>query len=423
MGFSKNDTLMFSPEFHQEVAVLFAALHRDYAYIEAIHPSLNYTNWFAEQFPDIWKQWLAQMKSKSLETTHYIPIPIHPWQAENMIPKKFDTLIQSKKLVLFPNIKLITNPTLSFRTVVSKTHPNSPHIKLPVAVQTTSAMRTVSAASTENGPKISKIMRDILQKENYFNGRLRAMSEMIGLHVIGYNHDTTRHLSVIFRENPTEHLQDNECAIVVAALFDHSPLSGIPVFAELLRLSNVNTTKRACQYFRDYADRVLGSYLDLYLLYGIALEGHQQNTLAVFKNGQPTAMIARDFGGLRLHLPSLLNSGFSFSPYPGSATICHNRTDACNKLLHSVYQCHLGEWTLALARYFNAPEDLFWEPVREITEQRFRQLKDKIDHKTWREDYDAILKKDWPLKALLRMRLNNVSHKYIYTTTANPLKA
>jgi len=289
-------------------------------------------------------------------------------------------------------------------------------------VQTTSTIRTVSPASTENGPKISKFLKMILQKENNFHGYLRFTPEFVGLHVKGCDDKAAKHLSAIFRDNVNNHLNNNEIGIVVAALFEQTPINKKPLCIEIMEFSGIKNINDIKMYFERYVNIVLSSYLDLYLLYGLALEAHQQNTIAVFCDGEPVCTIARDFGGLRLHLSSFKEKGFNLTPYPGSATLREERDEVRNKLLHTTYQYHLGEWVLHLAKYYNTPESDFWAIIRKITQQRFDVLQARIDPISLQQERQAILENDWPLKALLRMRLDNVSHDYIYVPIDNPLK-
>lgn len=420
LGLNPQEVMAYSPEFRPQVLLTIAAIHKTRLHIEASQQDGDYTQWFAEQFPNLWEQWLSDLTSNHINPEQYYPLPIHPWQAKHIIPSKFQPLLQTKQLYLSKHITLASQPTLSFRTVVATEPALSPHIKLPVAVQTTSAIRTVSAASTENGPKISRILNQILSQENAIATCLAIMPEQFGLHVTNVDDDTKRHLSVIYRENPNALLNNDEIAITIAALFQHSPKDHFPLLFEFLEVAGATQLKAAVSYFRHYASVVLKGYLALYLKYGIALEGHQQNTLAVFQQGQPTRMIARDFGGMRVHAESLKQAGFIFQAYPGSATICSDRAEARNKLLHTTYQYHLGEWVLALAQHFKTSEKIFWDPVESITKAVLNNYKKAMDPKIWEEDYQAILQKPWPFKALLRMRLEDISHQYIYTMVANP---
>ncbi|WP_267256364.1 IucA/IucC family C-terminal-domain containing protein [Coxiella endosymbiont of Ornithodoros maritimus] len=49
----------------------------------------------------------------------------------------------------------------------------------------------------------------------------------------------------------------------------------------------------------------MNDFWDLYLIYGIVLEAHTQNTLIVFKEEHPTRFINRDLGGIYIHTPTL----------------------------------------------------------------------------------------------------------------------
>ncbi len=423
LGLSIDEVIHYSPEFGHETKILIAAIHRDHLHIEGIPPSEFYCEWFFDYFSESIASWNHYLNNCSLDPKLFVPIPIHPWQATHVINDRFHDLLERKKLFIFKDLQISTYPTLSFRTMMGAGNLYAPHMKLPVAVHTTSALRTVSPASCENGPKLSQVLHDILLKENHFGNRLRVMFEQFGIYVKGYDDSQAKHLSAIFRDNANLHLSPDELGIVVNALFETSPTSKQPIFIELMSLANALTVSSALQYFRNYTRIVLESYLDLYLLYGIALEAHQQNTLAVFHTGKPVATIARDFGGLRVHLPTLQSCGYSINPYPGSATFRSDKNEVRNKLLHTTYQYHFGEWIYHLSEYFKIPETHFWKIVREETETRFHALKKRLPSEIWNEEYEAILQRDWVLKALLRMRLNNLSHDYIYIPLKNPLKA
>ena len=146
LGLSEKETLLYSPEFETEIPICLAALHQDNVHIESMEADSSYVDWFFQQFPEHASSWPKD----------YIPIPIHSWQAQHTIPSLFKSLIDSKQLMMFPNLTIPAQPTLSFRTVAPTQHQQQSHIKLPINVQTTSALRTVSPASTENGPKVSE---------------------------------------------------------------------------------------------------------------------------------------------------------------------------------------------------------------------------------------------------------------------------
>ena len=395
----------YSPEFQPTIFIYVAAVRKSGIHVEKLQHDLHFIDWFSENYPTAFQQWQNELRKRELSVSDYIPLPVHPWQAKNVVPDLFKELMEMGELTLFENVSIQATPTLSFRTLASIENHDAAFIKLPVAVQATSTFRTLSSASTENAPKISRVLDAIFTKENNFDGRLNILREIFGLHLKNVSEVQAKHLTAIFRENPASQLLLNETVIVVAALFEKSPVSGSSLFVELMSSAGVSTLSEALVYFSQYVDLILGSYLKLYLMYGIALEGHQQNTLAVFQNGKIIRFIARDFDEVDIHDDTLRKQGYSLKLYPGSYNLWADKKHARNSLLHAVYQLHLGELVSLLAKHFKCEEHYFWHQIRLETNKVFFNLKDKMDYKIWQTEYHEILTADWPCKALLRMRL------------------
>lgn len=424
LGFTIEDTINYSPEFQSKVDIHIAAVKKQYVHIESMQKNINFTEWFGEHYPGAWTNWLEELKKNNLEVKNYIPFPVHPWQVYyfTFISPLFKDYIESKIIVIFDKAKIIASPTLSFRTLLPTENINSPYIKLPVAVQATSIIRTLSPISTKNMPRISNILKKILITENNFSSRLGLLPESYGLHLKELSIDKGKHFTAIFRENITKYLAANEIAIVVAAFFEKSSLSKTNLFIEIMQLAGCLTYQDALGYFLHYADLVLGSYLDLFLLYGIALEGHQQNTLAILRDGKIKRFIARDFDGIEIHGESLRSMGIDLNLTENSPYLQKNKETVRNQLLYTVYQLHLGEIVLLLANYFNCEEKPFWKIVREVTEQRFYALKNRMCPIAWKNEFNTILNIHWPVKALLRMRLEkNYLRDGLFSRIVNPL--
>lgn len=422
LGFSVEDVINYSPEFCPKVSIFLSAVHKNYLHVERSKENLDFTDWFAKHYSNAFENWLVELNRLSLNANDYLPFPVHPWQAAHIIPNLFADYIKEKIIILLENITISMSPTLSFRTLAPIEYLQAPYFKLSVAVQATSVVRTITNASTENTPKITSILEKILKKENNFSGKLFILPEYFGLHLKNINEEKAKNFTAIFRENINNYLQANEMAIVVATLFEKIPSNNKVFFVELLQLAGCLNYTSALNYFYNYVEVILGGYLDLYLIYGIALEGHQQNTLAIFQNASIKRVMARDFAGIRIHGTTLKGCGFKYKVYSGSPTLTENKSTVRNQLLYTVYQIHLGELILLLAELFSCEETPFWAIVKSITCQRFEQLKGKLKKSVWETEYDAILKKNWSLKALLRMRLekNHQPHNF-FSSISNPL--
>lgn len=424
LGFSLEDYMKFSPEFHGDIHLPLAAIAKEQLTLALEDATLPYATWFAQHFQKTADLYVKKMQALNLNPNDYYPFFVHPWQYENTLTKSFAHLIQQQQFILLPDITIKTKSSLSFRTLIAVDDATQPHIKLPVAIRSTSALRTISSASVYNGPRITKVLRHILRKENYFDHTLHIIHEICGLHI---NHEELaieKHLGIIYRENPCTLIKEPAgiLPVVVAALTEPSPVTGLPLFIEILQTTVGDELLAAEHYFADYSRIVIQAYLDLFLIYGIALEGHQQNTIAIFKDGRPQFMIARDFGGMCIHKPTFYAHGIPYEPHSDSQTLSDRSIEATNIFLHTVIQYHLGELIILLANHYRVSELVFWKIVKDQLQQRFTALKPKVASQRYKREYHAIMHNDWQLKGLMRMRLRNLYNKFLYIKHKNPLR-
>ena len=382
LGLSKFENILYSPEFQAEVDIIFGAIHKNIVHTEIIdNLGTTYQDWTLNNYPDQYDIWCDELMKKGLDSNDYLMIPIHPWQAEHTLPEKHKCLINCQQLLIIDNCKYTTKPSMSFRTMLpmsSKEGNIEPHIKLPVAIHATSVMRTVSPESVKTGPRISKVLLDILDKEPQIAKSMNILADTVGIHTEkACRKDDIRQLSAIFRENPEKYLGKNEVASPLASLFVKTP-NDQPLICDILDSINYKSSIEILEYFRTYAKITLTTCLDLYLLYGIALEAHQQNTLVVFEDDFPKKLLIRDLGGMRLHTPSIKEAGITLPKDTFSLTFTDSQPVTRRKLIHACLQSNLGEMILQLSSHYKINEENFWLIVRQEIESRFIALKDRI---------------------------------------------
>ncbi|OIZ94286.1 hypothetical protein A1D18_05440 [Candidatus Rickettsiella isopodorum] len=422
VGFSTEDIFRYTTEFRPKVFILLAAVRKKSMCMETTQSNFEFSDWFSKHYPSAWKIWVNELEKKNFNQKDYIPFPVHPWQAANIVRNLFAEHIKANDIILFDNVGIGASPTSSFRTLAPIENWYAPYIKLPIGIYASGVFRALSVNSIKNTPKITHVMKNILIKENSISERLAILPEVCGLYLKAVEDDKARHFTVIFRENIVNYLSNEEIAVVVSALFEKSLESNTNLFIELIQLAGCLNYQDAINYFNQYVDLVLGSYLDLYLIYGIALEGHQQNTLAIFQNGNIKRFIARDFDGIEIYADSLNSHALTLTDLLSPPFVTHDKITVRNQLLHSVYQLHLGELVLLLATHFKCKEKNFWTIIRNKTEERFNALKKQVDLVRWEDEYHAILKADWPVKALFRMRLEKqYVREGIFSYISNPL--
>jgi siderophore synthetase component len=424
IGLQPKDVLALSPDFEAEVNIRLAAIKNNLVHTESSQ-NLSATQWFSNNFPDWYQAWCDELQQRGLNCDNYTPIPVHPWQADNILPNLFSELIGNKNLLLLNNIELKTKPSMSFRTMIPQINSDQPHIKLPTAIQMTSAMRTVSPRSCELGPRISQLIDDILRKENSFNHSFYALSEQLGIHLISNDEQQdqkAKHLSCILRTNPHQVAKENEIVVPVATLLADSIDEQTPLLIEILRHQSNDPLSAAKSFLQDYSQKLLQATLCLYLKYGISLEAHQQNSLAVFnQDGEFCSFLVRDFGGIRIHLSTLEASGHQFKMHRDRLTVSDDIAVVRNKVIHTVFICHLGELVMALASYFDKSDQEFWLIIRDQAEQIFNQLKHLLTEQQQQDEWNAFFTDNWSIKALTRMRLE-ADADYIHFDVDNPLK-
>lgn len=424
LGLSTQEVVALSPEFQARLHVPLAAIKADRAQVAMADEGEDYRQWFARTFPQPWSQWEDALQRLGQDPAAWLPLPLHPYQAQRQIPQQFAQELAAADLLLLPDAGFAASPTMSFRTVVPEGSPELPHVKLPVSLRLTSVQRTVSPKSAVMGPRVTRLLERIIAREAGFDGRLDFLGEGVGLHYLDPNgdDDRARHLSVLFRSNPMSKRSDSLFPVPVGALFVDSPTSGRPIATELVGLAFGDHAAGAATFFERYAATVLGATLGAYLLYGIAFEAHQQNSFIMVDGGyQPAQLLVRDFGDLRVHGPTLRQAGLDLVPYRPGHTVFESDAPVRDKLLHAVMLCHLAELGLLLSRSYPLAEAQVWSILRRETEQVFDRLRPRTEPTRWENERRALLQSDWPAKSFLRMRLSD-SADDLHGQMANPLK-
>lgn len=313
----------------------------------------------------------------------YTVQPVHAWQRDSVIPQRYKELLDSGALrILDDEIEAV--PTAALRTLLLPPGPDGrrEYLKVSLDIQVTSTRRSISVASTRNGPAVSRLLERLNDSD-----RLILMHETAGAAVpVGSGRD----LSAIRRDGLTGRLEPGERAIPGGAL-------------PFLLGEDELATRNPAQWLREYAELLLPPLLRL-TARGVALEAHLQNCLPTFKDGHPYRLALRDFAGLRLHLPRLAREGHEVELWPGSVVGTDDLDIFRAKIAYTAFQAHLGELVIRLG----LDEREAWRIVRHV-----------VDESTGGDDHAFFTAPTMPHKALVRMRLAGGGD--IYIPVRNPL--
>jgi D-ornithine---citrate ligase len=326
----------------------------------------------------------------------YAVQPVHAWQRDAVLARRYPEMVRDGALRLLDGT-LPAVPTAALRTLLL---PRGGYLKLSLDIQVTSSRRSISVASTRNGPALSTLLGRLLAGEE----RVVLLAETAGAALAG-----SRDASAILRAGLAGHLAPGERVVPGGAL----PL----VVGELLREYGGGPLA----FLTDYARLVLPPLLRLATRHGIALEAHLQNCLPTFTAGRPHRLVLRDLAGMRLHRPRLAATGVELALWPGSVIGTDDLYTMRAKLGYTAFQAHLGELVVALTG-FGLDEAAAWRAVREVVDETYDPLRaDPATASAAAADHAAFTAPRVPHKALVRMRLTGGGDVYI--PVRNPLHA
>ena len=426
---SAEDVAALSPEFGARVRVRIAALRKEWAYVEKMPHVGSYSEWFSQNFPELWRDWAEELNQRGKSPEDWLPLPVHIWHLDNFVRREFASEIANG--VFDPDgPEVVTLPAMSFRTMLPDTQEARPFIKLPVAIWMTSEQRTLQAKSVHMGPRLSTLIADILSKERDLGDRLEIFTEELGAilrHPVTGDEHPGRFLSVVYRNSDALARHDGLLPVTVAALLTASPIDGRPLICELIARNGDESAAAVSAFFRAYAATVLGPALAMYLLYGIAFEAHQQNSTILFDEaGRPRKLLIRDFGDGRSFAPLFRERGYHLEPF-SRAGILPTTFDGDISLVRSFvidacFFCHLHEVALCLHEHYALPGTNLWRIMREETEAVFDALRPRmLSDAFWLEERQAFLEKPWPTRSVLRMHLERYRDYRLEHELPNPM--
>ena len=109
----------------------------------------------------------------------------------------------------------------------------------------------------------------------------------------------------------------------------------------------------------------------------------------------------RDFGGLKLHTPTMLQEGYEVqSSPPGSLILVDDIKELWENCHHTIFQSHLNQFVQAL----HLPKSRAWAIVR----QELAKVLDPEHDGKAKPLYDFLMQEMVPYKCFLRMKMEGL---------------
>ncbi|KAI8334810.1 IucC family-domain-containing protein [Chlamydoabsidia padenii] len=333
--------------------------------------------------------------------SNHILMPVHELQLAN-IQHLFPNVH------IFPEINHITVQSLtSIRSVAVPDLFPGMSLKLCLGIKVSSALRTITPYSTYFGPGFSA---NVVPQLTY-DAKVLTIERELASAV--YDHDDTdiaKHCSCVLRE-AVEYDADNQDTIVPCAALVEKIQRPDTDITLVKHVWNLDTDEKRVDFLDRYIDLALQAFLPPALINGVAFEAHGQNTLARFdkKTGLLKGFVIRDFGGIKVHRPTLIKSaGVDIDILPDSCVVADTPDDVFKLLYHTLIHSHLQRLIRVLDLHYDGRG---WAMVR----KHLTRLVPK-DHSLWKpfmEDEKV------PGKCLVKMKIEELYRDYIYSPVPN----
>lgn len=411
IGFSRREVLQYSPEFNAQISLHWCALRKQQTQLTT--NQINYSEFLVNQFPKEYKLWQEKLRFKQVEAAEYYPVPMHPWQWRNQIQNTFSSLIDNKALILMPHHQLV-KPSMSFRTMMPLKE-KSCHIEFASTAHTDP---TSLSTSTNDNFSFSVWLNQLLEQHQHYQQSLFLAEDLAGLCIQAEHTSAAQEKQPILtlRKNPGSFLRPRQKMVPLAAFFAQSPLNNLPLLIEIINSSGLNPI----DYFRLYCRQVLTGQLHLLLHYGVALESHQQNTLVIFTNNKPEALVMREQVKPLICVNAFYQHVVKPVFHPDSTITTDNLPIICQQFTEGNLQNNLVYWLRYLNHYYSLPTEKLWRVIYSELQTALKNLAHGIEPDLFKQQSHHLLAEPWQYQCSLSMRLNNRSSR-LSQFIANPL--
>ncbi|KAH7013789.1 ferric iron reductase FhuF-like transporter-domain-containing protein [Ilyonectria destructans] len=283
------------------------------------------------------------------------------------------------------------------------------HLKLSLACQITSALRTITPWTVLGGAEVSRLLGKLLPPDMW------VFREVAGVTGAQADFNDAKHLSCILREDLELRANLQNESLIMASALSQRPVSGV----EKSHAESLLPAEGKKEWFQKYVTCLLNLTLVPLVNHGIGLEAHGQNICVRIcrKTKTVKGFAVRDLGGIRLHLPTLRSQGFELHDIPpGAATTTDSLHDVWSKVHHSLFQNHLGHLIVALG----LEEQGGWEIVRNEIKVILHPT-DQLGSPHAAQLSEFLLAKTMPFKCFLSMRMEGKYRDYVERQLPNVL--
>jgi siderophore synthetase component len=297
MGFSATDRARYAPEAGAGFRLPWLAVHRAHASFRSI-AGLDEERLLVEE---LGAELLAEFRGKLDSPGDYLLMPVHPWQADEIVGTLYAAELATGVVVPVGETTDTYLPHQTVRTLANISHPTRRDVKTAVSVRNTLVYRGLDSAATLAAPAVTTWLKQVsdgdplLRKEYEFEllGEVASVSvrhPLFGnIEPLPYRFHET--LGALWREPIRTRIGAGERAISFAALPYRGP-DGESLIARLIRDSG----REPAEWLHRWLDLTLTPLLHWLLTYGVGFCPHGQNLILIAdSSGNPLRVAIKDF--------------------------------------------------------------------------------------------------------------------------------
>lgn len=298
MGFSKEEQLLYGPEFNKEIQLEYFLVHKDNIAEHSVVgiPYNEFLKSMVSLPEDLEKNYLQEGERLS----DFYVVPCHPWEASYLLSiKEGSEMIESRTLIHIGVLGDGFYSTSSIRSMYSPHIPWMPKFSLNVLL--TSSIRINTEKDLKRGYASALWRQHAASAFDKEFDQFRLLLEPITLGVY-HNGKNIDSLNLLVRENP---FSEEDKVLLLARLCQDEPANG-PTFIQQFfeDVSNrlgIGLEESITIWFEKYIKLLIAPLNHLFHQYGMVPEAHQQNLLIQLDDQLlPQTLFVRDAQGYLL---------------------------------------------------------------------------------------------------------------------------
>jgi siderophore synthetase component len=372
LGFTLADNAAYGPEITEAVQPLLLAVKRARAAwaCAADVVAMGESNYLLHEADHL--RFDRELTRRGLAAGDYLPLPVHPWQWEEIIAPGFHQALACGDLLLLGPMSEQYLPQQSIRTLGSMTAPQRPSIKLAMNLVNTSTSRVLAPHTVRNAAPISDWLQALV-RDTAWPQPMRPPVILRETAGVSYTRPAAAAaqygaLACIWRDSIHPHLAPREQAAPMTAIL-HIDTDGRPLIDDWVARHG------AAHWLQTLVERAWLPVLHLLWIQGVALESHAQNMLLLHMDGLPERVALKDFhDGVRFSPALLAGPAPALTAPPGAHALVNPnsfiQTDDANELrdftFDALFFVNLAELAWLYARFYAVPEARFWGIVADV---------------------------------------------------------